>query len=146
MSEPEGILSLVTLGVSNLDRSIGFYEALGFRRKAKQSDGVGFFAAGACAIAVFPSEELAKDANLAGEHMAENFRGVALAWNCKSKIDVDRVIKRAKSVGAVVRKPAQDAFWGGYSGYFADLDGHLWEVAYNPEFPLTDDGRLQIPD
>ncbi|MGI8525204.1 MAG: VOC family protein [Pseudolabrys sp.] len=146
MSEPEGNLSLVTLGVTNLPRSISFYESLGFRRKAKDLVGVGFFQAGACAISVFPSEELAKDANVAFESMAESFRGVALAWNCRSKSDVNKVIERAKSAGAVVRKPAQDAFWGGYSGYFADLDGHLWEVAFNPEFPLTEDGRLLVPD
>jgi len=146
MSEPQGILSLVTLGVVNLERSIEFYETLGFRRKAHAADGVGFFQAGACAIAVFPSEELAKDANVALEGMAENFRGVALAWNCRSENAVDAVIDRAGRAGAIIRKPAQDAFWGGYSGYFSDLDGHLWEVAYNPHFPLSEDGRLVIPD
>lgn len=146
MSEPQALLSLVTLGVANLKRSIEFYEALGFHRKAHAADGVGFFQAGACAIAVFPSEELAKDANVAFEGMAENFRGIALAWNCRSQRDVDAVIKRAGRAGAVIRKPAQDAFWGGYSGYFSDLDGHLWEVACNPHFPLTDDGRLAMPD
>ena len=146
VSDPEAHLSLVTLGVSDLPRSVAFYEALGFERKAKDSIGVGFFQAGACAIAVWPSQELANDANVAHESMAEVFRGVALAWNCHSKGDVDRVIKRAKSVGAVVRKPARDAFWGGYSGYFADFDGHLWEVAYNPHFSLGDDGRLQLPE
>ena len=78
--------------------------------------------------------------------MPENFRGIALAWNCRSEHDVDVVIRRAGEAGAVIRKPAQDAFWGGYSGYFSDLDGHLWEVAYNPHSPLTDDGRLQLPD
>jgi catechol 2,3-dioxygenase-like lactoylglutathione lyase family enzyme len=145
MSEPQAILSLVTLGVSDLKRSIAFYEALGFRRKSKGADGVGFFQAGACAFSVFPSEELAKDANAAFEGMAA-FRGVSLAWNCRSKADVDRAIKRAQGAGAVVRKPAQDVFWGGYSGYFSDPDGHLWEVAYNPHFPLSEDGRLLIPD
>ena len=146
MSEPQAILSLVTLGVANLKRSIEFYETLGFRRKAQGVEGVGFFQAGACAIAVFPSEELAKDANVALEGLAETFRGVALAWSCRSQAEVDTVIKRAARAGAVIRKPAQDAFWGGYTGYFSDLDGHLWEVAYNPHFPLSDDGRLMLPD
>ena len=86
MNEPTGILSLVTLGVANLKRSIAFYETLGFRRKALAADGVGFFQAGACAIAVFPSDELASDANIASEGMAENFRGIALAWNCRSEL------------------------------------------------------------
>jgi predicted lactoylglutathione lyase len=146
MSEPEAYLSLVTLGVSNLARSVAFYEGLGFRRKAQAAEGVGFFQAGACAIAVFPSDELAKDANVALEGMAETFRGVALAWNCCSQAAVNAVIERARGIGAVVRKPARDAFWGGYSGYFSDHDGHLWEVAYNPDFPLSDDGRLSLPE
>jgi hypothetical protein len=146
MKEPPGILSLVTLGVASLKRSIVFYETLGFQRRALAFDGIGFFKAGACTIAVFPSEDLAKDANVAFEGMAENFRGMTLAWNCRSEREVDGVIKRAREAGAVIRKPGQDAFWGGYSGYFSDLDGHLWEVAYNPHFPMTDDGRLQLPD
>jgi predicted lactoylglutathione lyase len=139
-------LTLVTLGVSNLARSIAFYETLGFHRKGSTYDSVGFFKAGACAIAVWPSEELAKDANVAYEGMAETFRGVALAWNCRGKAEVDAAIETAQKAGAIVRKPAQDVFWGGYSGYFADLDGHLWEVAFNPHWELSDDGQLQIPD
>ncbi len=101
MSGPQGILSLVTLGVANLKRSIAFYETLGFRRKAHAADGVGFFQAGACAIAVFPSVELTKDGNVAFEGMAENFRGVALAWNCRSQDAVDAVIDRAGRAGAI---------------------------------------------
>ena len=145
MDEPNAHLSLVTLGVSDLQRSIVFYEQLGFQRKGKSFDGIGFFQAGACAIAVWPSDELARDANVASEGMAETFHGFTLAWNCQSKSDVDTVIKKAHRAGAIVRKPAQDAFWGGYSGYFSDLDGHLWEVAYNPHFPLSEDGRLTLP-
>ena len=82
---------------------------------ALAADGVGFFQAGACAIAVFPSDELAKDANVAFEGMAENFRGIALAWNCRSEHDVNVVIGRAGKAGAAIRKPAQDAFWGGFT-------------------------------
>jgi predicted lactoylglutathione lyase len=145
MSEPDAHLSLVTLGVSDLQRSIAFYETLGFQRKGKTFDGIGFFQAGACAIAVWPSNELAKDANVAFEGMSETFHGFTLAWNCHSKSDVDAVIKKARGAGAVVRKPAQDVFWGGYSGYFSDLDGHLWEVAYNPHFQLSEGGRLTLP-
>src|SRR5215468_7928888 len=106
MSEPDAHLSLVTLGVSDLQRSIAFYETLGFQRKGKGSDSIGFFQAGACAIAVWPSDELARDANVASEGMSQNFRGFALAWNCHSKSDVDAVIKKAHRAGAVVRKPA----------------------------------------
>lgn len=146
MSEPQGILSLVTLGVADLKRAIEFYEALGFHRKARTADGVGFFQAGACVFAVWPSEELAKDANITTTTLARAFRGVALAWNCRSESDVDAVVERARCAGGEVPKSPQKTFWSGYAGYFSDLDGHLWEVAYNPHFPLTDDGRLTLPD
>lgn|SRR5690349_13126364 len=146
MSETSGHLSLVTLGVSDLKRSIAFYERLGFENKCKSLDGIGFFKAGACAIAVWTSDELAKDANVASEGMSDTFRGFSLAWNCKSRSQVDATIERARRAGAIVRKPAQDVFWGGYSGYFSDPDGHLWEVAHNPHFGLNDDGRLELPD
>jgi predicted lactoylglutathione lyase len=145
MSEPDAILSLVTLGVSDFKRSIAFYEALDFRRKATKADGVGFFQAGAIAFAVWPADALAEDAN-AGGVAAAGFRGVALAWNCRSQAEVDSAIERARSAGATVPKPAQMTFWGGYAGYFADPDGHLWEVAHNPHWPLTNDGRLTLPD
>jgi uncharacterized protein len=145
MSGPEAILSLVTLGVADLERSIAFYEALGFRRKARKAEGVGFFQAGACAFAVWPSDELAKDSDVAVAQ-AQTFRGVALAWNCRSESEVDAAIELARSAGGSVPKPAQKTFWGGYAGYFADPDGHLWEVAHNPGFPLTNDGRLTLPD
>jgi uncharacterized protein len=145
MSAPEAILSLVTLGVSDLERSITFYEALGFRRKAVKADGVGFFQAGAIAFAVWPADALAEDAN-AGGIAAAGFRGVALAWNCRSQAEVDSAIERARSAGASVPKSAQKTFWGGYAGYFCDPDGHLWEVAHNPHWPLGADGRLTLPD
>jgi catechol 2,3-dioxygenase-like lactoylglutathione lyase family enzyme len=145
MSDARAILSLVTLGVADLERSIAFYEALGFERRARSADGVGFFRAGACAVAVFPSQDLARDADVAFAEMTGAFRGVALAWNCRSPREVDGVLERAASAGGTVTKPARKAFWGGYSGYFADPDGHLWEVAFNPHFPLSDDGRLLFP-
>jgi predicted lactoylglutathione lyase len=146
MSEPQAILSLVTLGVSDLNRSIAFYEALGFKRKAQGTEGVGFFQAGACAIAVWPSPELAKDADIAFKDLPPAFRGVSLAWNCRSKAEVDVAMDRAYRASATIQKPAGDVFWGGYTGYFFDPDGHLWEVAYNPDFALTKDGRLTLPD
>jgi uncharacterized protein len=145
MSAPDAILSLVTLGVSDLDRSIAFYEALGFRRKAKKAQGVGFFQAGAIAFAVWPADALAKDAK-ARALPAQDFRGVALAWNCRSEAEVDAAIERARNAGGTVPKAGQTTFWGGYAGYFADPDGHLWEVAHNPHWPLADDGRLTLPD
>jgi uncharacterized protein len=145
MSAPDAILSLVTLGVSDLERSIAFYEALGFRRKATKADGVGVFQAGAMSFAVWPAGELAQDSNTAMTQTPA-FRGFALAWNCRSEAEVDSAIERARSAGGSVPKPAQKTFWGGYAGYFTDPDGHLWEVAHNPHWPLTDDGRLTLPD
>jgi predicted lactoylglutathione lyase len=144
MTEPQAILSLVTLGVADLTRSIRFYEALGFSRKAKGAEGVGFFQAGACAFAVWPLDELAKDSN-AKVDQPPRFRGVALAWNCRSESEVDAAIEKARGAGGSVPKPPHKTFYGGYAGYFADPDGHLWEVAHNPGFPLTPDGRLTLP-
>lgn len=148
MDDPQAILSLVTLGVSDLKRSTIFYETLGFERKARGADGVGFFKAGAVVFSVWPVDELAKDAKVdkAEADSAPVFRGVALAWNCRSESEVDAAIARAWTVGATVPKPPEKTSWGGYAGYFADPDGHLWEVAFNPSFPLSDDGRLMLPD
>ena len=146
MTNADARLTLVTLGVANLQRSIAFYEALGFRRKGRAAEGVGFFQAGACAIAVWRSEELAKDANVAHEGMAPAFRGVALAWNCHDRGEVDAAMSKAENAGATIPKNAQETFWGGYAGYFADPDGHLWEIAHNPFWPLTEDGQLTLPD
>jgi uncharacterized protein len=95
---------------------------------------------------VWPASELAEDANAVTGKPAPEFRGVALAWNCRSESEVDAAIELARRAGATVPKPEQKTFWGGYAGYFADLDGHFWEVAHNPGFPLTDDGRLTLPD
>ncbi len=83
---------------------------------------------------------------MAAEPIAVGFRGVSLAWNCRSKVEVDAAIDRAYRAGATVQKSAVDVFWGGYCGYFTDPDGHLWEVAFNPDFPLTADGRLVLPN
>lgn len=146
MTRCDAILSLVTLGVSDLGRSIAFYEALGFRRKAAAADGVGFFQAGAVTLAVWPAAELAKDAGVDFAQAGTGFRGVALAWNCRSESEVDAALERANGAGAAIRKPGQKTFWGGYAGYFADPDGHLWEVVHNPGFALKDDGRLDLPD
>ena len=119
MIEVGGDNSVVPLAVSSLTRAIAFYEALGFRRSARVSDAHGFFRPGACAFSVYQSRS-------AGQY------GFALAWNCHSAADVDAAIACAREAGAVIRKPAQDDFWGSYCGYFSDFDGHLWEVAHNP--------------
>lgn len=136
-------ISIVTLGVSDLDRSREFYEALGWRRSMAESEGIVFFQAGGTALALYPREELAKDATVSPD--GQGFRSVTLAYNARSRAEVDSVLEEAKTAGANIIKPAQEAFWGGYSGYFADPDGFLWEVAWNPFFSIADDGSLRIP-
>ncbi len=96
------------------------------------------------AVSLFPRAELAKDAGISAE--GTGFSGIAIAYNTRSKEDVDSVLAEAESCGAEIVKPAQEAFWGGYSGYFRDLDGHLWEVAWNPGFTLDGEGAVRLPN
>jgi len=145
MNESAACLSLVTLGVSDLAKSTAFYEALGFRRKAWDSDGVAFFEAGGVILSLWLTAELMKDAEIASANPS-GFRGMSLAWNCTSASEVDRALARATAAGATLIRSAQAVFWGGYTAYFADPDGHLWEVAHNPQFPFSADGRLLLPD
>ena len=145
MEAPAARLTLLTICVTDLARSSVFYEALGFRRRARKAHGVAFFDAGGVILSLWSAAEMAKDAGIAVERPA-GFRDVSLAWNVASPEEVDRAMERAASAGArVLRKPAT-AFWGGYTAYFTDPDDHIWEVAHNPGFPLSDDGRLTLPD
>ncbi|MGA9304603.1 MAG: VOC family protein [Candidatus Sulfotelmatobacter sp.] len=137
-------ISLITLGVTDLSRSREFYERLGWRRSMAKAEGIVFFQTGGMALALYPRPELAKDANITPE--GNGFSGVTLAYNARNHDEVDSVLKEAKAVGAKIVKPAQEAFWGGYSGYFSDPDGFLWEVAWNPHFPIAEDGSIRIPD
>ena len=136
-------VSIVTLGVADLRRSREFYEGLGWRRSLANAEGIVVFQTGGMALALYPRHELAKDANVAAD--GHGFSGVSLAYNARNREEVDSVLAEAKSVGARILKPAQEAFWGGYSGYFSDPDGFLWEVAWNPSFPISEDGAIQIP-
>jgi predicted lactoylglutathione lyase len=135
-------VSIVTLGVANLKRSREFYERLGWRRSATGGEDVVFFQAGGMALALYPRDDLAKDATIAPD--GHGFSGVALAYNTRTRAEVDSVLAEAEAAGAKVLKPAQQAFWSGYSGYFSDPDGHLWEVAWNPSFPIAEDGSIRI--
>ena len=136
-------ISIVTLGIADLARSRAFYERLGWRASGK-TEGVVFFQAGGMALALYPRDELAKDANTATA--GHGFGGITLAYNARNRAEVDSVLAEAQGAGATILKPAQEAFWGGYSGYFADPDGFLWEVAWNPFFPISGDGAIHIPD
>ena len=137
-------ISLITLGVSNLERSGKFYERLGWRRSMAKAEGIVFFQAGGMALALYPRSHLAKDANVPPE--GQGFPGIALAYNTRTRAEVDKVMAEAEAAGATILKPAHEAFWGGYSGYFADPDSFPWEVAWNPSFPIAADGSLHLPE
>jgi uncharacterized protein len=137
-------LSLITLGVVDLNRSREFYERLGWRRAMANTEGIVFFQTGGMALALYPRIELAKDAKIPPD--GQGFSGITLAYNTRSRQEVDSVLAAAQTAGAKLQKPAEEAFWGGYSGYFSDLDGFLWEVAWNPTFPILEDGSIRIPD
>jgi uncharacterized protein len=143
-SRMEQRISVVTLGVRDLDESRSFYERLGWRRSALNAEGVVFFQVGGMILSLFPREDLAKDAQISPE--GSGFRGVALAYNTRTKEEVDEILKQAEQAGARILKPAQTAFWGGHSGYFSDPDGIPWEVAWNPGFLLSADGSVTIPE
>lgn len=136
-------VSLITLGVDDLVRSKAFYTKLGFVASSAGGAEVVFLQAGPMALCLFPRESLACDADVPAD--GSGFRGIAIAHNVREKHEVDAVIAEAVAAGASVVKAAHDASWGGRSGYFADPDGHLWEVAWNPFFPLSAEGALSLP-
>ncbi len=136
-------LSVVTLGVADIARARAFYEALGFKASSDSNASVTFFDAGGVVLALFARCALAKDAGV--DDGVPGFSGVSLAWNVADEAATDAAMALALSAGAKLLKPAQKAFWGGYHGYFADPDGHIWEVAHNPFWPLDDNGRPQLP-
>ncbi len=142
---PPLAMSLVTLGVADLPRAIAFYEALGLARRVRQAEGVAFFACGAVVLSLYPRHELATDAGMVPGR-AGQFGGVVLACNRASRAEVDSTLIRAVAAGGRALRPAQPTFWGGYAGYVADPDGHPWEIAHNPGFPLGPEGRLTLPE
>jgi uncharacterized protein len=136
-------LSLVTLGVADVARARAFYERLGFKASSASNENVTFFEAGGVVLGLFGRAALAQDA--AVPEAGSGFSGIALAHNARSEAEVDAVLAEAVAAGGRLLKPAHRVFWGGWSGYFADPDGHLWEVAHNPFVPFDAAGRLQLP-
>ena len=128
-------LSLVTLGVSDLEHSTRFYEEVLHLPRLESPPTISFFELGRTWLALYPRELLAKDADVPGE--GSGFPGFTLAHNVRSESEVDSLLAEVASSGGRIIKSAQRADWGGYSGYFADPDGFLWEVAWNPHFPHT---------
>ena len=137
-------ISLITLGVHDLAASTAFYEALGWQRSMRQAKGVSFFQCGGLAFALWPWTSLAEDAGISPERSGAG--GFALAYNTRTREEVDAVLAEVAALGAVIVKPAAEVFRGGYSGYFRDLDGHLWEVAWNPGFALDAAGAVTLPE
>lgn len=125
-------ISMITLGVSDMARAVKFYEqGLGFPRMESPPE-VAFFTLNGSWLGLYGREALAEDAQVPTE--GSGFTGVALAHNVQSENEVKAVLEQAERAGAIIVKPAQKVFWGGYHGYFKDPDGHLWEIAYNPMF------------
>ena len=144
--QPVPRFTVITLGVRDIRESIAFYRALGFERKLRSTgEGIAFFDTGGTVIALFPREELARDATLQAQERAP-FRGFTLAWNCNSTEEVDAALRFAISKGASLLKPARRTDYGGYSGYFVDLDGYPWEVVVAPGIEVGDDRRVHLPD
>ncbi|MFM2587844.1 VOC family protein [Vibrio sp. TBV020] len=137
-------ISIITLGVQDLKRSFDFYSQLGFPSSRSPEDGIIFFKTGGVCLALYPIKALAEDVSPDMSVKKEGFSGVTLAHNTRSKADVDELLKKAVSLGATLEKPAQDVFWGGYSGYFSDPDGYLWEIAYGDCWEFNEDGSLVI--
>jgi predicted lactoylglutathione lyase len=137
-------LSLVTLGIVDLDRSIAFYEGLGWTRSMQAAEGVAFFQLGGIGLSLFPVTDLAADAGVK-ETQVSSWKGVALPHNVRTHAEVDKIVDVVSNLGGTIVSPPQEKSWGGYAAYFADPDGHFWEVAWNPGFALDAAGNLTIP-
>ena len=139
------VISLVTLGVTDVASSTRFYQALGFDLSTASVEGeVSFFRTAGGLLGLYGADDLRRDA-LAPPAVAGAFRGVTLAVNVGSTDAVDTGLATAEAAGAQITKPAQATEWGGYHGYFADPDGHLWEIAHNPFWPIGENGLPQLP-
>ena len=147
MTLPSAKLTVVTLGVGNVPASGKFYEALGFKRKVRATgDEIVFLDGVGPVIALWDWNKLADDAIVEGKPRPQTFRGVTLAWNCATPAEVDEVFAKAIAVGAKILRGPSKTDYGGYRGYFADPDQHVWEVVYAPGFGFDGEGRLTMPD
>jgi len=143
MPTPALRLHLMTLGADDVERAAHFYEALGMQRHMKGAEGVAFFDAGGAALSIYGREALAKDSDT-GE-LPRGSGSATLAFNVTSESAVDETLEAAAKAGGKILKKGYRIFWGGYIGYFADPEGHIWEVAYNPDFKFDERGLLILP-
>jgi predicted lactoylglutathione lyase len=137
-------ISMITLGVPDVAKATAFYERLGFAKSSASQEAVTFFKAGSVVLGLFGRGPLQEDA-AAGNLWTGN-GGIAVAMNYASEAEVDAMMAKAEAEGARILKPAQKVFWGGYSGYFADPDGHAWEVAFNPFWSVDEQGHVDLPE
>lgn len=138
-------ITMITLGVSDIATSTAFYERLGFKRSSASNDNVTFFHSNGTVLGLFGRDALAEDAG-AEPTAKQGFEAVSLAHNLASPEAVDVAWNFAVECGATPVKKPEEVFWGGYSGYFADPDGHLWELAHNPFAPLDENGHMSLPE
>jgi hypothetical protein len=141
---PDLRLSLVTLGVEDVERAARFYESLGMKRHMRKAEGVAFFEAGGAALSLYDREALMKDAGLTD--LPKGSGSANPACNVRSEGEVDELLAAAEAAGGKIIRPGYRIFWGGYIGYFADPDGHIWEVAHNPGFGFDERGQLVLPE
>lgn len=144
MPLPRQRVTLITLGTSDLIRSRNFYEAWGWTLHPKSQDGVAFYQMNGAVLALFGLTDLAEDQGRPGATLGTG--AVTLAQNCADDAETDATFQAAIDAGATLLKTPTKVFWGGYSGYFADPDGHVWEIATNPFWPLSEDGSLTLPE
>jgi len=138
-------ISIITLGVADLERAYQFYHhGLGFPTTRTPEDGIIFFQTGGVCLALYPADKLAEDVSPDFPAQRTRFPGITLAHNTREKAQVDQILQRAEAAGGKLEKPAADTSWGGYSGYFSDPDGYLWEVAYADSWRFNPDGSLVI--
>jgi len=136
-------VTLITLGVASLARAKGFYAVLGWTQHAASQESVAFYQMHGAVLALFGRSDLAEDQGRPGVPLGTG--AMTLAQNFATEAEVDAAFARAVEAGATALKAPQKVFWGGYSGYFADPDGHVWELAMNPFWPLAPDGSLTLP-
>ncbi|MEZ2147342.1 VOC family protein [Bradyrhizobium sp. DN5] len=145
LTVPVPRLTVITLGVSDIRASIAFYDALGFSRRLKVTgEAVAFYDTGGPVLALYPWDQLAADAALPDNPRPSTFRGMTLAWNCRTRAEVDAVLAFAVDKGAALLKAAHETDYGGYAGYFTDPDGHPWEVVVAPGIDVGDDRRVHL--
>lgn len=136
-------LTLITLGVNDINKSLAFWEGLGWKKSAASMDDIAFFKLDGLILGLYPRKLLAEDATVSEE--GTGFSGLTISYNAKSQQEVDEVLAEVQKLGATLIKPGQKVFWGGYSGYFKDIDGHLFEVAHNPFWEFDENDNVVLP-